>query len=342
MDDRNSQMVTQMPPLEPGESEITVFHTGGAGPSPGPAPAALLQGTNKEASKASTVRVGIATMGRDHLLQKSEVQLRVNTTISAAPSSWTSTLKEVGGRLDEHEASCDNGNFICTGDGNWCAEQQDILCQAAVDAQPAATEPTAEIMQDAAVDSEPAVAEANAEITQDASAPLDVAPQADPHASKSVKVTSQPVQAAHTAPQKPKHVEVAKFAVPEVKPQPSKPVEVAKSAVSKDTPAEIPKRVPQPSKPVEVKSAEIPKPVSQPPKPVEVASKPDHVVTVSSKSDQSDAQNEHVETAKDEDADADADEDDEVWSKAASAAKAIKARFGFMQRQSHVQGHLKP
>jgi hypothetical protein len=234
-----------------------------------------LQETHRKTSPASTVRVSIATMGKDHLLQKSVVQLRMNTTIAATPSSWTSTLREVQGQLDEHEASCENGVFTCSGDGDWCVEQQSIVCQAAVEAEPAMTAPTAEIVQDALQPSEP----------------VDIAPQAS-QASSVATADPQPSDLGNVATKQRQAAEITQ--VVRSDPHLSKPVEVA----------------------------------SQPAK---VSSKPAHDKD----------QNQHMEAAKDGDADAMLAEDD-VWVRAASAAKAIKEEFGFMQRHSHVQGHLRP
>merc|ERR1719401_807155 len=118
-----------MPPLEPGETELAIFHTGGAGPGPAPAPASLLSATSAVHSGA-TSRVDITTMGMDHALQRRQVNLRVNMSSLALPASWTGIIREQDGKIYEHEASCKNAKFQCTGEGAWCLAQEKVVCQA--------------------------------------------------------------------------------------------------------------------------------------------------------------------------------------------------------------------
>lgn len=145
----NSRMVTQLPPLEKGETEVVAFHSdrhpAAGAPSPAgaaaPAPATLLQSIH---DKSSTMRVDITTMGKDLSLQRGQVDLPVAPmdVMATALPSWTRTVKKQGGHVTESEASCDGGNFKCQGDRAWCEEQKDIVCADA--AQPQAVEGAAE------------------------------------------------------------------------------------------------------------------------------------------------------------------------------------------------------
>jgi hypothetical protein len=88
-------------------------------------------------------------MGKDHLLQRRQVNLRVNVSSLAIPASWTGMLQERNGRVDEHEASCESGKFQCTGDGAWCTAQKKIVCQATRLGEGAFAELSAEAVQSA-------------------------------------------------------------------------------------------------------------------------------------------------------------------------------------------------
>jgi len=145
-------MVTQLPPLEKGETEVVAFHSdkhpAAGAPSPAgaaaPAPATLLQSIH---DKSSTMRVDITTMGKDLSLQRGQVDLPVAPmdVMATALPSWTRTVKKQGGHVTESEASCDGGNFKCQGDKAWCEEQKDIVCADAADAaQPQDEEGAAE------------------------------------------------------------------------------------------------------------------------------------------------------------------------------------------------------
>jgi len=128
----NSRMVTQLPPLEPGETEVVAFHTkkkaaGAPSPAAAAAPAAVFA-QEVHVQKAATMQVEIATMGQDHSLQTGQVELKLAPVYATALPSWIRTVRKVGGHVTESDASCDNGKFQCQGDSAWCAEQQDIVC----------------------------------------------------------------------------------------------------------------------------------------------------------------------------------------------------------------------
>jgi len=136
----NSRMVTQLPPLEPGETEVVAFHTAkkqAGAPSPAaagaPASAQLLQ----KHTKSGSIRVDIATMAQDRSLQRGQVDLKLASAyaVESAYPSWTRTVKKQDGHVTERGASCDSGNFRCQGNSAWCDEQRDVVCS-----QPAAPE----------------------------------------------------------------------------------------------------------------------------------------------------------------------------------------------------------
>lgn len=128
-------MVTQLPPLEPGETEVVTFHSAEkqAG-APSPAAAGVLL---QEHTKSRSIRVNIATMAQDRSLQRGQVDLMVAPAyaVESAFPSWTRTVQKQDGHVTESEASCDSGNFRCQGTSVWCDKQRDVVCS-----QPAAPE----------------------------------------------------------------------------------------------------------------------------------------------------------------------------------------------------------
>jgi hypothetical protein len=127
MDD--TRMVSQLPPLEPGETEVAAFASSAAGPSP--APASLLSAKSEVHNRVSTLRVNVTTMGKDHSLQRGQVELQLASMDAevATAVTWTKTIRRFQGQVKEHEASCRDGTFRCDGDAVWCVEQKKIVCQ---------------------------------------------------------------------------------------------------------------------------------------------------------------------------------------------------------------------
>jgi hypothetical protein len=127
-------MVTQLPPLEPGETEVTTFQTLAAGPGPAPSPAAALVSTKTEVHRGvskSTMRVNITTMGKDRSLQRGQMELELASMddMQATTVSWTRSVTTMNGKVNEQETSCEDGKFQCNGDAAWCNEQKEIVCQ---------------------------------------------------------------------------------------------------------------------------------------------------------------------------------------------------------------------
>jgi hypothetical protein len=116
-------MFSKVPPLEPGETEIVTAEMGPS-PAPGPAAASFLQGGH-----VSTMRVNFTRMGEDHSVHMGQVQLAMELDDAASESdSWTKEVTEVGGKITEHHASCNNGKFHCQGDAAWCSAQEQVVC----------------------------------------------------------------------------------------------------------------------------------------------------------------------------------------------------------------------
>lgn len=173
----NSQLVTNLPPLQPGETEVIAFHTSkgkkGGAPSPaamnvamGPAAASAVLLKTNSITTVGTMQVEINTMGSDRKLQSSQVELQMAPmfAIPTALPTWVKIVKRKGGRVaEEEEASCDAGNFQCHGKQAWCNEQRDMVCQeAAAASQSAAEAEQAEQVHSAPQDADEAAAEAEA------------------------------------------------------------------------------------------------------------------------------------------------------------------------------------
>jgi hypothetical protein len=122
----NMNYVSNLPPLEPGETEISEWHTQKAHASswaPAPAPAAA------RALLQTSMRVDITTMGKDFKLQTSHVDLQMAPM--DASTSWVAMVRKHHGHMKESEASCSNGKFQCNGNANWCKHQQAVVCPVA-------------------------------------------------------------------------------------------------------------------------------------------------------------------------------------------------------------------
>jgi len=135
----NTRIVQKLPPLEPGETEVTAFHINkpppiGGAPAPaaaaGPAASANLfqAGASLAHGQSSTMRVDITTLGKDMKVEKSQVDLQLAPM--AEPATWTRTIRHHHGQVKESEASCDYGAFHCKGDAEWCRGQESFVCQA--------------------------------------------------------------------------------------------------------------------------------------------------------------------------------------------------------------------
>lgn len=125
-------MVSQLPPLEPGETEVAAFASQAAGPSP--ALASLLSAKSEVHTRVSTLRVNVTTMGTNHSLQRGQVELKLALMDAGAAiaNTWTKAIRRYDGQLREHSASCQNGQFQCSGDAAWCMDQKKIVCQEVV------------------------------------------------------------------------------------------------------------------------------------------------------------------------------------------------------------------
>jgi hypothetical protein len=132
MDD--TRMVSQLPPLEPGETEVAAFASQAGGPSPAPAPASLLSAKSEIHSRVSTLRVNVTTMEKNHSVQRGQVDLKLALLDAKAATgdTWTKSIRRYDGQLREHSASCQDGKFQCSGDAAWCMDQKKIVCQEVV------------------------------------------------------------------------------------------------------------------------------------------------------------------------------------------------------------------
>jgi len=160
----NTHIVQQLPPLEPGETEVAAFHINKPPPLGGaPAPAAaaspaasanLFQAAASLAhGQSSTMRVAITTMGKDMKVEKSQVDLQLAPM--AEPATWTRTIRSYHGQVKESEASCDHGTFHCKGDAAWCMGQESFVCQASAYQQSVEDGQAAEAAQGALQTEEP-------------------------------------------------------------------------------------------------------------------------------------------------------------------------------------------
>merc|ERR1719313_627493 len=124
----NTHMVQSLPPLEPGESEVTAFQT------PKIAEKSLLQGKHIHGTTA-TLRVEITTMRANHSLQtgQADLQLAPMDEADSAPVSWTMSAMKHNGQVFEMQASCNGGKFKCDGEAGWCRAQKDSVCSQAAE-----------------------------------------------------------------------------------------------------------------------------------------------------------------------------------------------------------------
>jgi len=137
----NTHMVQQLPPLLPGETEVTSFHTVPsqspapappaplAAASPAPAEASLLGIESTAHTKASTsmLLVNIATMQEDRSLQKRQVDLQLAPMDVTTSFTWTKSIHKHNGQVTENDAACKKDGFQCKGDKTWCQEQEAIM-----------------------------------------------------------------------------------------------------------------------------------------------------------------------------------------------------------------------
>jgi len=139
----NTDMVKELPPLQPGETEVTTAQAlpAGAAPAaatldlsaPGPAPAATLVGIASTVyDKSAKVRVNFATMGMDRSVSERQVELPLATEALQVGSTWTRKVRkhsQQNGQVTQSDASCEDGRFQCQGDASWCAEQKKTICE---------------------------------------------------------------------------------------------------------------------------------------------------------------------------------------------------------------------
>lgn len=132
----SSEMVKQLPPLQPGEMEATTAPATPAGIATAPT-AALVGVASTIHGQASTLRVNITAMRTDHTLDMRQVELPLATghvmQAMQVGSTWTSKIRQRSfsdGQVTKSEASCNNGSFKCQGDAAWCAEQGRMMCDA--------------------------------------------------------------------------------------------------------------------------------------------------------------------------------------------------------------------
>jgi len=113
-------MVQALPPLEPGETEIV---SGAATQTP--AKGSLLNVKSAVQEQAATMHVDIATMGSNHSLQNRRIELPLLEEDADMTDSqtWIMALQVHGGKTSQSEAACKRGEFQCSGDAAWCAEQ---------------------------------------------------------------------------------------------------------------------------------------------------------------------------------------------------------------------------
>jgi len=127
----NKQMpiVQALPPLEPGETEVSTSLTMRANASN---QSSLLRLRSSVRMNSNTVRVNITSMGQDKSLHTREVSLRVEAPDESmeAQSNWVVTGRTRDGKPSSVKASCSHGAFKCDGDSSWCALQRKRLsCQ---------------------------------------------------------------------------------------------------------------------------------------------------------------------------------------------------------------------
>lgn len=130
----NTHMVPQLPPLEPGETEVTSGMTPLIAPAPGPAafaPPAIRPRVSLAAMAGPTMRVNITTMRQDHSLEQRQVDLALAQDPIAGGNTWTTKMRTVyhpNGQVTQTEASCKDGRLQCQGDARWCADQEKVVC----------------------------------------------------------------------------------------------------------------------------------------------------------------------------------------------------------------------
>jgi len=125
----DNNLVKQLPPLQPGETEVTTAQALPAGAAP--APAALVGIASSVYGKSAKMRVNFATMEQDHSVKERQVELPVATEALQDGSTWTRKVREhsqENGQVTQSEASCEDGRFQCQGDSSWCAEQKNGMC----------------------------------------------------------------------------------------------------------------------------------------------------------------------------------------------------------------------
>jgi hypothetical protein len=108
--DKLSGAGSKLPPLEPGETQVTNF-----------------QATTKSFLDISaSMRVNITTLRQDRSLHSQQVTLPVKHDSGIA---WTSALSiSKTGEAIHSEALCKSGHFHCHGDESWCAQQDRSVC----------------------------------------------------------------------------------------------------------------------------------------------------------------------------------------------------------------------
>jgi len=126
---KQTPIVQALPPLEPGETEVTSSLTMAANASN---QSSLLRLRSSVRMHTNTVRVNITSMGQDKSLHTKEVSLQVAAKDEdmEAQSNWVVMAKTRDGKTSSLSASCSHGAFKCDGDGSWCALQRTrLFCQ---------------------------------------------------------------------------------------------------------------------------------------------------------------------------------------------------------------------
>jgi len=120
-------VVKQMPPLQPGETEVTSSQ-GWKTPASWVGAASLVRMSSAIHGRVSTLRVNVTTMEQDHSLKERLVELPVATTEALQVGTmWTRKIREhtrPDGQVVTSTASCQDAHFQCEGDKDWCAEQK--------------------------------------------------------------------------------------------------------------------------------------------------------------------------------------------------------------------------
>jgi hypothetical protein len=289
--------------------------------------------------------VSITTVGKDHVLQTAQVNLRVDLGSAGTPVTWTKRISRQGGQVAEHEASCHHGHFQCKGDEAWCKEQAQAVCDNIEHEQP--------VVKIAGMSMADRIQEGlTAAMENSTNLKSAWTPHQDPISAQSAQpsesVEAQPLQDAevtHFSVQPSASVEVASqdAEVAQFSVQPSESVEVAsqmsQSAAEPQESAKVASHDQSPDardgqtfSPIS-DTAEVAWQTSQ--DAAQAALQPSEIVEISRHTGES------VEASKDADEDSEAAEDggDEA-AVLARAASVFHSKYGFLQQTSHAQGRL--